>query len=112
MLRCFPNAIGEYSKPRRTSHLNVSVDDLIFVQVFEPLEDLFGVEDDGGLVVFQRTPFGAQEGRQTSYEQGHQNDICGYMSHWKNTIQLFPNRVSATSDPALERLLTYLQVFI
>lgn len=42
-------------------HLNVSMDDLIVVKVFEPLEDLFGVEDDGGFVVFQGTPFGAQE---------------------------------------------------
>ena len=72
-----------------SSHLNVSVDDLIFVEVFEPLEDLFGVKDDGGLVVFQRTPFGAQEGRQTSYEQGHENDICRFMLHWKIQLNYF-----------------------
>lgn len=47
--------------PYVSAHLNVSVDYLIVVKVFEPLEDLFGVEDDSGFVVFQRTPFGAQE---------------------------------------------------
>ena len=52
-----------------SAHLNVSVDYLIVMEVFEPLEDLFGVEDDGGLVVFQGTPFGAQERGQTSYKQ-------------------------------------------
>lgn len=52
-----------------SAHLNVSVDYLIVMKVFEPLEDLFGVEDDGGFVVFQRTPFGAQERRQTSYKR-------------------------------------------
>lgn len=50
----------------RSSHLNVSVDDLVVVEVFEPLQDLFSVEDDGRFVVFQRTPFGAQERRQAS----------------------------------------------
>lgn len=39
------------------------------VEVFEPLQDLLGVEDDGRLVVFQRTPFGAQERRQASYKR-------------------------------------------
>ena len=69
-----------------TSHLNVSVDYLIFVQVFEPLEDLFGVEDDGGLVVFQRTPFGAQEGRQTSYKQGSKKRYLLICVTLENTI--------------------------
>lgn len=44
------------------AHLDVSVDNLIVMKVCEPLQDLFGVEDDGGFIVFQRTPFRAQEG--------------------------------------------------
>lgn len=48
--------------PGCSAYLNVSVDYLIVMKVFEPLKDLFGVEDDGGFIVFQRTPFGAQEG--------------------------------------------------
>lgn len=50
-------------------HFNVSVDDLIVMKVSEPLEDLFGVEDDGCFIVFQRTPLGAQQRGQTSYKQ-------------------------------------------
>lgn len=50
-------------------HLNVSVDYLIIMEVLESLEDLLGVEDDGGFVVFQRSPFGAQQRRQTSFKQ-------------------------------------------
>lgn len=40
---------------------------LVVVQVFESLEDLPGVEADGGLVVFQRAPFGPQQRRQTPW---------------------------------------------
>lgn len=46
---------------RCSSHLDVSVDNLVVMEIFEPLQDLFGVEDDGSLIVLQRTPFGAQE---------------------------------------------------
>lgn len=37
-------------------YLNVSVNYLVVMQVFETLQNLFGVEADGRLVVFQRTP--------------------------------------------------------
>lgn len=33
------------------------------MEIFEPLQDLFGVEDDGRLIVLQGTPLGAQQGR-------------------------------------------------
>lgn len=36
-------------------YLDISVDDLVLVQVPEPLQDLSGVEDDGRLL--QRAPF-------------------------------------------------------
>lgn len=67
----FTTSINDSGKrsPGCDAHLNVSVDYLIVMKVFEPLEDLLGVEDDGGLIVFQRAPFGAQEGRQTSWKQ-------------------------------------------
>lgn len=42
---------------------------LVVMKVFEPLQDLFGVEDDGGFIVFKGTPLGAQQGRQASYRQ-------------------------------------------
>lgn len=54
---------------RADDHLNVSVDNLIVMQISEPLQDLFGVEDDGCFVVFQRSPLGAQQRGQTSYKQ-------------------------------------------
>ena len=49
---------GEETNP----YLDVSVDDLVVMEIEEALQDLFGVEDDGGLVVLQRTPLRAQEG--------------------------------------------------
>ena len=42
-------------------HLDVSVDDLVLVQVAQPFQDLPCVEDDGGLL--QWTPLGPQQGR-------------------------------------------------
>lgn len=42
-------------------HLDVSVCYLVVVQVLEPLQDLPGVEADGGLVVLQRAPLGAEQ---------------------------------------------------
>lgn len=84
--------------PFVSTHLNVSVDYLMVVKVLEPLEDLFGVEDDSGFVVFQRTPLGAQERWQTAYMQNMKRIIwdCSFLRwvspapsvyHWK--IQLF-----------------------
>lgn len=46
---------------RGDDHLNVSVDNLIIMKISEALEDLFGVEDDGCFVVFQRSPLGTQQ---------------------------------------------------
>lgn len=46
-------------------YLNVSVDDLVVVEVPQALQDLPGVEDDGGL--FEGTPFRRQQGRQASW---------------------------------------------
>lgn len=54
---------------RADGHLDVSVDDLVVMQISEPLQDLLGVEDDGCFVVFQRSPLGAQQRGQTSYKQ-------------------------------------------
>lgn len=54
--------------PGWSAHLDVSVDDLIVMEIFEPFEDLFGVEDDGSFVVLQRAPFRAQERRQAAYK--------------------------------------------
>lgn len=50
-----------------TANLDVPVDDLVLVQVPEPLQDLSGVEDDGGLL--QRAPFGAQQRGQASWRK-------------------------------------------
>lgn len=46
---------------RLWSYLDVSVDYLVVMEIAEALEDLFGVEDNGGLIVLQRTPFGAEQ---------------------------------------------------
>lgn len=67
------NATGKYY--RGADYLNVSVDDLIIMKISEPLEDLFGVEDDGCFIVFQRTPLGAQQRGQTSYKQDRCQDF-------------------------------------
>ena len=48
-------------------HLNVSVDYLVVMEILKPFQDLPGVENDGGLVVFQGSPFGTQERGQASY---------------------------------------------
>lgn len=60
---------------RGDDHLDVSVDNLIFMKVSEPLEDLFGVEGDGCFVVFQRSPLGAQQRGQTSCKQDRRQSI-------------------------------------
>lgn len=94
--------------PYVSAHLNVSVDYLIVVKVFEPLEDLFGVEDDSGFVVFQRTPFGAQERWQTAYKQNWNRIIwdCSFLRkeslvlsvyHWKTQFFLFALSFSTVS---------------
>lgn len=49
-----------------STHLDVSVDDLVVMKVFQAFQDLLSVEDDGGFIVLQRTPFGPQKRRQTS----------------------------------------------
>lgn len=61
-------------------HLNVSVNNLIIMKISEPLEDLFGVEDDGCFVVFQRSPLGAQQRGQTSYKQDRCQSIKDLIS--------------------------------
>lgn len=43
------------------THLDVSVGYLVVVQVFQPLQDLPGVEANGGLIVFQGAPFGPEQ---------------------------------------------------
>lgn len=48
-------------------HLDVSVRDLVVVQVFEPLQDLPRVEADGGLVVLQGSPLGPEQCRQAAW---------------------------------------------
>lgn len=48
------------------AHLDVSVDNLVVVEISESLQDLFGVEGDGGLVVLQGPPLGAQQRRQAA----------------------------------------------
>lgn len=75
-----------YHKLGCSAHLNVSVDYLILMEVFEPLEDLFGVEDDSGFVVLQGTPFGAQERWQTSYRQecNIAQDDCAVKSYFSH----------------------------
>lgn len=52
----------EAGPDRLTLYLNVSVRDLIVMQVLQTLQDLLGVEADGGLVVLQGSPLGAQKG--------------------------------------------------
>lgn len=51
-------------------YLDVSVCNLVVVQVFEPLQDLPCVEADGGLIVFQWAPLGPQQCRQTPWTPG------------------------------------------
>ena len=53
---------------RRPLYLDVTVDDLVLVQVAEPLQDLPGVEDYGGLL--QWTPLRTQQRRQASCRKG------------------------------------------
>lgn len=48
-------------------YLDISVDNLVLVQVPEPLQDLSGVEDDGRLL--QRTPFRPQQCGQASWRK-------------------------------------------
>lgn len=48
-------------------YLDISVDDLVLVQVPEPLQDLSGVEDDGRLL--QRAPFRPQQRGQASWRK-------------------------------------------
>lgn len=48
-------------------YLDISVDNLVFVQVSEALQDLSGVENDRGLL--QRTPFRPQQSRQASWRK-------------------------------------------
>lgn len=60
------------------------MDNLIIMKISEPLEDLFGVEDNGCFVVFQRTPLGAQQRGQTSYKQDRCQIIKDFIS--KNAI--------------------------
>lgn len=43
--------------------------DLVVVQIFQPLQDLPGVEADGGLVVLQGPPLGPQQGGQAPCTQ-------------------------------------------
>lgn len=43
-------------------HLDVTVHDVVIMEVAEPIKDLAGVEDDGGFIVFQGSPLGAQQG--------------------------------------------------
>lgn len=50
-----------------SSDLDVPVDDLVLVQVAKALQDLPGVEDDGGLL--QGTPFGTQQCRQAPWRR-------------------------------------------
>lgn len=51
---------------RGESHLDVSVCYLIIVQVLEPLQDLFCIEADGGLVILEWTPLGPQQSGETT----------------------------------------------
>lgn len=53
------------SNCRLLPHLDVPVHNLVLVQVPQPLQDLSGVKDDGGLL--QRTPFGPQQRRKASW---------------------------------------------
>lgn len=83
--------------------------DLIVMEIFEPLQDLSGVEADGGFVVLQRAPFRPQQGRQASWIQTtgqstiHINTFCftisrtvvysiskpGYLLHKADKICVF-----------------------
>lgn len=61
---------GSSPPPPHLPHLDVPVHDVVIVEVAEPVEDLAGVEDDGGLVVLQGTPLGAQQGREAPWGGG------------------------------------------
>lgn len=52
------------------------MDYLVVMEIPEPLQDLLGVEDDGGLVVFQGTPLGPQERRQAPYRPRGRTSLC------------------------------------
>lgn len=43
-------------------HLDVAVHNVVIMEVAETVEDLAGVEDDGGFIVLQGSPLGAQQG--------------------------------------------------
>ena len=59
------NALGD--RLSHKSHLDVSVCDLVIVKVLDSLQDLLGVEPDGGLVVLQRSPLRSQQSREASW---------------------------------------------
>ena len=56
-------------------YLDVSVDDLVLMEVAQALQDLPGVEDDGGLL--QGPPLGAQQSRQAPWGPETQRFIEG-----------------------------------
>lgn len=59
--------------------------DVVIVEVAEPGEDLAGVEDDGGFVVLQGSPLGAQQGREAAWRRGDGGD-----TEWGSTPNLDP----------------------
>lgn len=52
------------------THLDVAVHNVVVMEVAETVEDLAGVEDDGGFIVLQGSPLGAQQGRETPWRGG------------------------------------------
>lgn len=66
-------------------YLDISVDNLVLVQVPEPLQDLSGVEDDGRLL--QRTPFRPQQRGQASWRK-ERRSVQNLSWNGKTTKQL------------------------
>lgn len=62
--------------PETSKYLDVSVHDLVFVEILQAFQDLPGVELDGGLL--HRPPFGPQKSRKASWkwtqQRTHQHD--------------------------------------
>lgn len=71
-------------------HLDVTVHDVVIMEVAEPIEDLAGVEDDGGFVVFQGSPLGAQQGREAPWGgRGHRGGHLPHLGHTYGHVSPF-----------------------
>lgn len=68
-------------------YLDISVNYLVIVQVLQSFENLLGVENNGGLVVFKRPPLWPQERGQTSCDNKNKKWLVVFVA--KTELQLF-----------------------